>query len=288
MKGFDYSTPSTVHQAVALLSRPGAMPLAGGTDLLVQMRAGAKSPKLLVDLSELGLNYVRCEMGVIHIGALTTFAQILDSEIIRQYLDCLVEAAAEIGCVQTRNLATIGGNLCSAVPSADAAPPLLVLDARLKIIGCNGERSLALDEFFIGPKMNALQPGELLTEIQIPIPSSRTGTCFLKIGRRKAMTLAVVNVAALVSLDSTQRVIENARIALGAVAPTPWRALQAERLLNRCEISDAAIERAACTAAEEVMPISDLRATTTYRRETSRVLTQRALRQAWQRAKTSG
>lgn len=288
MKGFDYSTPSTVPQAVALLSQPGAMPLAGGTDLLVHMRAGIKSPKLLVDLSGLGLNYVRCENGIIQIGALTTFAEILDSEIIRRYLDCLVEAAAEIGCVQTRNLATMGGNLCSAVPSADAAPPLLVLDARVKIAGCNGERSLALDEFFTGPKRNALQPGELLTEIQIPIPSSRTGTSFLKIGRRKAMTLAVVNVAALITLDRNKRVIENARIALGAVAPTPLRAVQAERLLIGCEISDAVIERAARMAAGEVMPISDLRATTTYRRETSWVLTQRALRQAWQRAKASG
>lgn len=288
MKGFDYSTPSTVPQAVALLSQPGAMPLAGGTDLLVHMRAGIKSPKLLVDLSGLGLNYVRGENGILHIGAMTTFAEILESRIIRDHFSCLAEAAAEIGCVQTRNLATIGGNLCSAVPSADAAPPLLVLDARVKIAGCNGERALALDKFFTGPKTNALQPGELLTEIQIPIPSSRTGTCFLKIGRRKAMTLAVVNVAALVSLDHTKRVIENARIALGAVAPTPLRAVQAERMLINCEISDAVIERAARTAAEHVMPISDLRATATYRRKVSQVLVQRALGQAWQRAKASG
>src|SRR5512146_2609943 len=179
---------------------PGAVPLAGGTDLLIHIRAGVKSPRHLVDLSGLGLSYVCQDNGLVKIGAMTTFQEILESDIVRRDLACLAESAAEIGAVQTRNMATVGGNICSAVPSADSAPPLLVLDAQLKIAGCQGERVLPLDRFFSGPKKNVLQPGEFLVEIQVPVPPARTGTRFLKIGRRKAMTLAVVNAAARVSL----------------------------------------------------------------------------------------
>lgn len=259
------------------------MPIAGGTDLLIHTQAGLKSPKHLVDLSGLGLSYVRKEHGMIAIGAMATFAEILESKVTRE-LDCLVQSAAEIGCVQTRNVATIGGNICSAVPSADSAPPLLALDARVKIAGRNNKRIVPLNEFFTGPKKNALKPTEIMMEIEVATLPPRTGTSFMKIGRRQAMTLAVVSAAALISLDKTGRMIENVRIALGAVAPIPLRAVKAESMLKGCEASEDLIERAAATAAEEAAPISDLRATQAYRRQVSRVLVQRALMQAWQKA----
>jgi xanthine dehydrogenase iron-sulfur cluster and FAD-binding subunit A len=181
-------------------------------------------------------------------------------------------------------MATLGGNLCSAVPSADLAPPLLVLDAQVKIAGRNRDRVLALEHFFTGPKTTTLAADEILTEIEVPIPPPRTGTSFFKLGRRQAMTLAVVNVAALVSLGEAGRTVENVRIALGAVAPTPLRARQAESLLQGQELSESLIEEAASTAAGEIAPISDLRATAEYRQDVSQVLVKRALLEAWRRA----
>lgn len=287
MRGFEFSTPLTVAQAAELLAMPGAVPLAGGTDLLIHIRAGVKSPRHLVDLSGLGLSYVCQDNGLVKIGAMTTFQEILESDIVRRDLACLAESAAEIGAVQTRNMATVGGNICSAVPSADSAPPLLVLDAQVKLAGCQGERVLPLNRFFSGPKKNVLQPGEFLVEIQVPVPPARTGTRFLKIGRRKAMTLAVVNAAARVSLAADARGIENVRIAMGAVAPVPMRAEKAEGILRGREPSEASFERAAELAAEEIAPIGDLRASAAYRRQVTQVLVKRSLIQAWQRAEES-
>jgi CO/xanthine dehydrogenase FAD-binding subunit len=282
---FEYSTPSTTKEAVALLSQDGARVIAGGTDLLIHMRAGIASPKHLVDLTGLGLSYIRQERDVVKIGATTTFEELLESEIVRRALPCLREAAGEVGAVQTRNMASIGGNLCSAVPSADSAPPLLVYDALVKIAGRKGDRLVALEQFFAGPKKNILKADEILVEIQVPLPSPRTGAHFLKKGRRNAMSLAVANVATLLSPGKDeQRTIEKARIALGAVAPVPLRARKAEALLQGAVVSDALIDQAATAAADETAPITDLRATAAYRRDVSRVLVKRALERAWEMA----
>ena len=281
MRGFEYSTPSTLREAIALLCQEGARPVAGGTDLFIHMRAGIASPKHLVDLTGLGLSYIRREREIVKIGATTTFEELLESDIIRRDLPCLMESALQVGAVQTRNMATIGGNLCSAVPSADAAPPLLVYDAQVKIAGRKGNRVLALEQFFAGPKKNILKADEILAEIQVPVPSPRTGAHFLKKGRRNAMTLAVANVAALLSLAADERTGDKARIALGAVAPVPLRAKKAEAILQAGAISESLIDQAAFVAADEIAPISDLRATADYRREVSRVLVKRALERAW-------
>ena len=285
MRGFEYSTPSTMQEAVALLSQEGARPVAGGTDLFIHMRAGIASPKHLVDLTGLGLSYVRKERGVVKIGATTTFEELLESDIIRRDLPCLMESAREVGAVQTRNLATIGGNLCSAVPSADSAPPLLVYDAQVKIAGRKGNRVVALEEFFAGPKKSTLKADEILVEIQVPVPAPRTGARFIKKGRRNAMTLAVANVAARLTFAEDGRTVDQARVALGAVAPTPLCAKQAEAILQGAALSEALIDQAASVAAGEIAPISDLRATSMYRREVSRVLVKRALEQAWEMAR---
>lgn len=280
----EYIIPQTVAEALSVLAQEGAHPLAGGTDLLVSMRAGISTPVRLVDLAGLGLNYIREENDIIRIGATTTFSEILASDYIAEALSCLTEASAQIGAMQCRNVATIGGNLCSAVPSADSAPPLLVLDAMVRVATAGGERSLTLEEFFAGPKQTVLQRGELLTEIRVPTPPPRTGTRFYKLGRRRAMTLAVVNAAARISVEKDTRTVRYARIALGAVAPTPIRARAAEALLEGRPISEAAIEEAATRAANETSPISDLRASAAYRRAMSRVLVKRALTDAWRRA----
>ena len=273
-----------MQEAVALLSQEGARPVAGGTDLFIHMRAGIASPKHLVDLTGLGLSYVRKERGVVKIGATTTFEELLESDIIRRDLPCLMESAREVGAVQTRNLATIGGNLCSAVPSADSAPPLLVYDAQVRIVGQNGNRVVALEQFFAGPKKSILKADEILVEIQIEAPAPRTGAHFLKKGRRNTMTLAVANVAARLTLAEDGRTVDQARVALGAVAPTPLRAKKAEAILQAGAISESLIDQAASVAVDEIAPISDLRATADYRREVSRVLVKRALERAWQTA----
>jgi CO/xanthine dehydrogenase FAD-binding subunit len=273
-----------MQEAVALLSEPGARPVAGGTDLFIHIRAGIASPKHLVDLTGLGLSYTRKERDIVTIGAMTTFEELLESDIIQHNLPCLMESARQVGAVQTRNMATIGGNLCSAVPSADSAPPLLVYDARVKLAGRKGNRVVALDQFFAGPKKNILQTDEILVEVQVPLPSPRTGAHFLKKGRRNAMTLAVSNIAVLLSLAKDERTIDKARVALGAVAPVPLRAKQAEAMLQGSAVSAALIDQAASSAADEIAPISDIRATAAYRREVSRVLVKRALEHAWQTA----
>ncbi|MFQ5804281.1 MAG: FAD binding domain-containing protein [Candidatus Methylomirabilales bacterium] len=288
MTTFECVTPSTMDEAITLLGREGAKPIAGGTDLLIYMRAGEASPRYLIDLTGLGLSYVREGAGVIKIGATTTFAELLDWDPIRRNLPCLAEAAARIGGVQTRTVATVGGNLCSAVPSADSAPPLLVHDSRVKIAGRKRERILALEQFFAGPQKTVLEADEMLAEIQVPVPPPRTGTSFLKLGRRKALTLAIVNAAALVSLGEDGRTLESVRIALGAVAPTPVRLKKVEHTLQGRTISESLIDEAATTAADETAPISDLRATAEYRRAISRVLVKRALVDAWGKAAGEG
>ncbi len=262
--------------------------MAGGTDLVIQLRAGEVTPTHLVDLAGLGLSYVHEEGGTVMIGAMTSVAELLAADAIRSRLPCLAEAAAQIGGVQCRNMATLGGNLCSAVPSADLAPPLLALDARLRIVGRNGHRVLTLDRFFTGPKQTALAAGEFLVEVRVPLPPAHTGTCFLKLGRRKALSLAVVNVAALITLGEEGREVARARVALGAVAPVPLRARDPEELLQGRELSEPLIDQAASLAADETAPTSDLRATAGYRREVSRILVKRALLKAWQRAGMEG
>jgi len=286
-KNFEYLAPATVGEALSLLSQTGARLVAGGTDLLNQMRAGAISPQYLVDLAGLGLNYVREDGGVIKIGAMTTVADLLASGTVRRDFACLAEAAAELGAIQCRNVATIGGNLCSAVPSADLAPPLLALGAQVRIADQNGDRVLPLENFFTGPRQTVLGANEILVEIQIPPPSPPTGTSFMKLGRRRAMTLAIVNAAALVSLAEDGHTVATCRIALGAVAPTPLRASQAEAILQGQELSESLIDAAATLAVGNTAPISDLRATAAFRREISRVLVKRTLLEAWRKALTA-
>jgi len=281
---FEYAAPSSMKEALAALQADGVEAIAGGTDLLVQMRDGAVRPNQLVDLTELDLSYVREEADWIEIGATTTFAELIESQTISSKLPALAEAAGEIGVVQTRNLATIGGNVCSAVPSADAAPPLLALGATVDIVGPEGSRNVPVDGFFVGPRETVLERGEVVVAFRIPIPAERSGSSFHKRGRRKALTLAVVNAAAYVEASEDLRTVQEVRISLGAVAPTPIRAWDAEAALRGREFSERLIDEVGVTACREIAPIDDIRATAACRDHISNQLVKQALTTAWQRA----
>jgi probable selenate reductase FAD-binding subunit len=281
---FRFFSPNSVEEAIRLLDQEGAVPIAGGTDLIVLMQEKRVTPQALIDLSSLDLGYIRKNENHIHIGALTTFADILENDMVRRTIPVLAQAASQIGSVQTRNMATLGGNLCSAVPSADSAPALLVLDASVRLTGKNGARSLPLKDFFVGPRKTILNPGELLLEVVIPFPAINSGSHFAKLGRRKSLSLAVVNAASMLRIDPESR-IEDARIALGAVAPTPVRAENAENLLRGKVLDEPLLEEAISLVDKDISPIDDFRASAAYRSQVSRVLAKRTLREAWNQAK---
>ena len=272
----DYHRPKTLAEAIALLG-PGKAVVAGGTDMMVNPRYTLGVSEL-VDITGLGLSYIRAVGGWINLGAATTMHDLEYSPLLAKLAGgILAKAAGSCGSPNIRNVATLGGNVCSALPSGDTLTTLLILDAVVDIEGSKGKRELPLSDFFLGPARSALDH-ELVVEIRFPEPPANTGACFYKLGRTEE-DISIVNVAALLALNEHGRV-EKARIAAGAVAPVPLRALAAEAILAG-EIPDEAIlGEAARLTMEAVNPISDQRATAEYRRKTTRVCALRALRQA--------
>lgn len=284
MNRFDYLAPTNLTEALALLSdRPEALPLAGGTDLLVQIKEHRRPVEAVLSLKRVPEVHQLSLNGTLAFGSAVPLAQIAAEQQIRQNYTALADGAALIGSVQIRSVATVGGNLCNASPSADTAPPLLVLKAQAVIATAEGERTVPLAEFFQGPGRTALQPGELLKEIVVPQPPVRSGSCYLRHTPRAAMDIAVVGVAAAISLDA-EGIIAGACLALGAVAPTPIRAAAAEALLPGQRLTGELLAEVGHVAAQEASPIDDLRASAEYRRHLVSVLTQRALGQALARA----
>lgn len=283
MKAFDYFSPKTLDEAYEILIKCGkeAKLMAGGTDLLVEMKNGDVNPKYVIDLKQIP-TFKRIEHDGergLKIGALVTIHEIESSSIIRRYFSILSEAASVLGSVQIRNKGTIGGNLCHASPSADLAPPLIVLDSKVKIVGKSGERLERLEDFFIGPGLTILNPDEILNEIQIPfLPPNSNGT-YLKFSPRKAMDLAVVGVATVITLNPSNSICTRAKIVLGAVAPTPIRAKKSEKLLEGRRIEKDLIDEVSNLATEESRPISDIRGSAWYRREIIKVLVKRSITQ---------
>ena len=294
MRNFEYFAPHTLQEAVALLHELGehSRPLAGGTDLIVQMKEAATRfpyPSCVVSLTRIPeLNRIEfSESEGLRIGAGVTMIDVTESPIIRQRFQALAEGAGVVGSIQTMNMATLGGNLCNAAPSADTAPPLLAFEAQAVIVGPDGRRLLPLDQFFLGPGHTALAPGELLAEVRVPAPSPGAGSAYRRHTPRKQMDIAVAGVAAALMLGADGR-IGKARVALGAVAPTPIRARQAESLLEGQPPSADLFQRAGEAAAGEASPISDLRGSAEFRRHLVQVLTARMLGLAAQRAKALG
>lgn len=280
---FKYLRPETLEEACAMLSQLNgkARVIAGGTDLMVNMKQKTDRPAYLVDISCLpGLNTIDYDPeDALKIGALCTHSDIESSGVIQAKFNILAQACRSIGSVQIRNLGTIGGNLCNASPSADSAPALLGLDAKVRIFGSAGEDEIELIKFFTGPGETLLKPDEILTGIDISATSPHSSAVYLKLSPRRAMDLAVVGVAVVLWLSADGSTCTDVRIALGAVAPLPIRAFKAEEIIRGQKLDNALIEETARVAAEETKPITDLRGSVEYRKEMVKVLTQRGIQQ---------
>jgi CO/xanthine dehydrogenase FAD-binding subunit len=283
MRAFEYFTATDSKHAVALLAEHApARVLAGGTDLLADLKSSpSHAPKAVVDISRASdMRKIEVNARGLCIGALVTHSEIMASKVIREMFPALADAAHTIGAVQTRNLGTLGGNLVTAVPSVDSGPTLVALDAKVTIAGRAGRRQLPITDFFIGPRKTALKPDELLVEISIPAENLNKPAHFLKMGLRKGQALALVNAAASLWIDAKKNTCRDVRIALGAVAPTVIRAKTAEKFLEGRAATAENFAEAGRLAVEDARPISDMRASAEYRRDLVAVLAKRALEAA--------
>lgn len=265
---FNYFSCKTIEEACSLLAahKDEARVLAGGTDLLIKMKHRKTTPRYLIDIKRIpDLNYIRHdEHEGLRIGALTTIQAIRNSSLIKKKFSVLHQAASVLGTRQVRNLATLGGNLCNGSPAAESAPALLTLEARVTIEGPGGQRTLPVEEFFLGPDRNALKEGEILTTIQFPDTPMHTGGMYIKHSTRR-IDVAIVGVAIVITLDD--QVCRDIKIALGSVGPMPFRAREAEKVLKGQKLSKAIFAKAAQTAAEESFPIDDIRGYADYRKK---------------------
>lgn len=287
MQSFDYAAPKSAEEVATLLAGKNgeARILAGGTDLLVQLREGRRQAQLVIDIKnipELTQATFDPQNGL-RLGAAASCSQICSDPNVRQHYPGLVDAVRLIGGVQIQNRASVGGNLCNASPAADSIPALIVHEAVCHITGSNGTRSLAVEEFCIAPGKNAMRPGEFLTSIGVPVPKGNFGASYLRFIPRSEMDIAVVGAGASVVLDEDGKRFVSARIALGAVAPTPLLASDAGAFLAGKEVTRENVKEAARMAQAIAKPISDLRGTAEYRKHLCAVLVERALDKAIQR-----
>lgn len=286
MKRFEYLLPNGLEEALSMLEQhPHARPLAGGTDVLIQMKEQRREFGALMSLRNIGeLHSYYFENSTLNLGAAVKAGDVARHPEIQAGLSALSDGAGLIGSIQIRNMATVGGNVCNASPAADTPPALLVLDARAVIRSSRGERVVPLADFFAGPGRTIMQPGEILIEIRIPALPVSSGSAYLRHTPRAWLDIAFVGAAAAVTLDASG-IITNARIALGAVAPTPIRVVEAEKLLIGNSPDQALFAEAGRIAASEAKPIDDLRASAEYRRHIVSVLTRRTLGQAVEKAR---
>jgi len=284
---FEYFAPKTLEAALCLLAEKGegARVLAGGTDLLIKMKQDLLRPKVIIGLKGIdGLDKIDFQVKKgLTIGATALLAEVASHPDILKRYPAVAYAAQETANVQIRNMGTVGGNLCNAAPSADNAPTLIAMKAEVILAGLKGERRLPLDQFFIGPGITALEPGEIMTSIFVPLPSPKTGTSYQHISARGKVDISAVCVGVMATFEG--ETCRQALIVLGSVAPTPLRAKKAEGLVQGQKWTMELIEKAGDQAAEESKPISDVRASSEYRQEMVAVLTRRALREAHKRAK---
>lgn len=287
---FDYFEPDSLDEAADLL-REGAgerKPLAGGTDIVIQLRRRAVRCQGLVNLKRIpGLADWSCTRGGgLHIGASTPMRDLETAAAVARGYPSLCEAIRVVGSLQLRNIASVGGNLCNASPSADTAPPLMVLEAMASYRTDAGvEQSLPVEDFFAGPGTSVLGNAGLLLSVDLPEPAPHTGDAFERFTPRSAMDIAIASAAARVTLNAEGQRVQAARIALGAVAPTPIRALRAEELVFEKETTPELLQQAGAAAMDECSPIDDIRGTAAYRKELVRILVQRVLRRAVERAR---
>ncbi|MBM4069645.1 MAG: xanthine dehydrogenase family protein subunit M [Planctomycetes bacterium] len=278
MSAPDYRAPELLANALGIKREFGAdaRVVAGGTDLILRMRDKVLSPKVLIDLRRISLASISRHAGEMHLGAYVTLSQMLASAEVRVAFPALVEACRSFAGPPIRNRATLGGNIVNASPAADLVPPLIAYDASVVLASLSASRVLPLMDFFTGPGKTVMEPHEVLTEVRLPLPPPRTAASFTKLGQRRSMAIAIVNLSARLTLDRAGQMSE-ARIVLGSVAPTAMRARAAEAILTGNEPSDEQFEQAANMAVAEISPISDVRSGKDYRKRVTGVLVRRAL-----------
>ena len=289
MQPIDYVLAGTIDEAVSALAAGGATArvLAGGTDVIIQAREGRKDVRVMVNVkriaetAELRLN----ADGSLRIGASVPCARIYADPEVRRRFPALIDSASLIGGIQIQSRASLGGNLCNASPAADSIPTLIALGATCEIAGPNGRRTLPVEQMCTGPGQSALQPGELLVALTLPPPPVNSGAAFERFIPRNEMDIAVTNAAASVVLSADGARFEAARVAVGAVAPTPLLVLAAGEALAGQPVSDEAITRAAAAATAAANPITDMRGSAAQRKHLAGVLTGRVIRKAIERAK---
>jgi len=289
---FEYFAPKTPGEALELAGRLGnkAKVLAGGTDLLIMMKEKLIKPEYLIDINGVkefkGISYEPGE-GVV-IGAGTKISEIEFSVIIREKYHALHQAAGELGSIQVRSMATIGGNSCHASPAAETPPPLIALGAKVLISSVSGDRELPLEEFILGNRVIALAEGEMLTRFLLPEPAPKSASRYAYIGLRDAMEIDAVNMAVNIVLEDDGRTIKDLRLVMGSVSPRPLVSVEVPAVLVGREFNGELVEKAAKAASGEAKPISDIRASAEYRREMVAVLARRLLQEAFGAASGKG
>lgn len=284
----DYYRPETLQEALNFMSQASSRrirPIAGGTDLMLQLKEGMTSTEALVDLTQVpDLLQIREEGDELHLGGAVSYTALIDSPLINRYAYLLTEAARVVGAPQIQHMGTIGGNLANASPAGDSLPCFVVLDAYLTLESVDGARQVAMSEFITGVRRTVLQPNELITTISFKKLPPNAGSSFVKLGLRQSQAISIVDVAAVIFAGDGR--VEEARIALGSVAPTIVRSPGAERILTGATPDDALLREAGAAARDDISPISDIRGSAPYRLYVTQELVAVAVGNAWQRAQT--
>jgi len=259
------------------LSQPGSTILSGGTDVMIKLRTGTIQPDILLDVSQIdSLRGIRVEESSLLIGAATTESEIIASPLVQQHVPLLASVLKQLGSVQIRNRGSLGGNVANASPAADSAIPLLVYDTELLLVGSQGERWVQLENFFTGPGQTILDPGEFIRTLRLPIPDAGFRTFFHKVGKRNALTIAIASLGVLIRLEGD--ILQDVRIAVGSVAPTPKRLQDVESEVTGRTLDEATVAAARDLIVHAIAPISDIRASADYRKNVIGDLLVRALR----------
>jgi CO/xanthine dehydrogenase FAD-binding subunit len=284
---YEYFKPESLDQVFELIERygAGAKLVCGGTDVFVKQRLDPARPEAMISLKHVGgLAGIEIQGDRLSIGAATTLRSIERSDLLAARFEILVDATKRMASVQIRNVASIGGNIVTAAPSADTAGPLLALGATLELRSGTGARQVPLKEFFTGPSRTVIQPGEVLCRFLIPVPEGPSGGCYLKMSRRQAMDLALVSVGVQLELDKPGKTIVKSRVGLGVAGPTPMRSLAAEGKLNGRPATEETLAEAARVSCDDTACRDSVRGKAWYREEMIEVMTRRAGRLALERA----
>jgi len=279
MPNFDYEAPTSLTSALQLLAQAGEVrALAGGTDIIDQLKNNRRNADLVVDLKRVPeLLTLESNGSGLRIGSAVSCTEVHNFTAKNGGFAALTESSELVGSIHIQNRASVGGNVCNAAPSADTIPSLLIHEAVAHTASASGEREIPLIDFFAGPGQTVLEKGEILKELVLPAPSANTASAYLRFIPRNEMDIAVAGVGSLIEVDASTKVVTKARIALASVAPTPVRAYAAEEFLEGTKIDADAIDKTADLAVDSAVPITDVRGSAEYRKELIRVLTKRTL-----------